>query len=442
MRRFISIISTILISFFAIGAYSAPAYAGDLELRAITLNLHNGKDTQGESNIERLAALIQAYSPDLIGLQEVQPHHLKQLAHEDYSWIIGPNANLLTFRFGNALMVRGAILYHRHHYLPGRLEQRGIDEVGVEIGGQQFVVLNTHLGLGRQERQRQLEAIQTIVANTPHPMILLGDFNTSPTDSVFDNLRQHLREAGDEHGPILTFPTSAPRHSIDQIWVNEHFRIESAHPIAWEGSDHLPVLAHVILATSQFGPITIPPETPLGFRSFSSFRQDRRAEIGFGVGRDRDEKDLWAGSISIPIHRQAFVHSVYDDQPITSLGWSSEPFDLRDYLSLTRISGAGQWNILASWSSGYEPWLVWEQNYQWSNHWLSRITIETGGPKAPWEIQQIYAFTEQVSGFVAADADQRYTLGFSIDASPHHQWTIAHQIGTDHSRWLLTWNIR
>lgn len=416
--------------------------ASDEPLRVMTLNLHNAKDAWGQDNVQRLTDLLSKHAPDIVGLQEVQPIQLKRLDIPMYRWAAGPNANLITFRFGNAVLVRGNIVYYRHHYLPGQLEQRGLDEVGVEVKGRQFVVFNTHLGLGKNEREQQMEFIQKLIEATPYPKILLGDFNTPPTDPIFKDIR-HAMQTVNSGSVHLTYPAAAPRHELDQIWASDEFRSEDSRSILWEGSDHLPVLAELILDSTASQPIAAPPEIQPELQSSSSYRAAHSNAVRLGVTFEPDGEDTLDGRISIPIGEHPFIHANYNrDTFIASLGWALDTFDLRDYMSLAQIHGTGQWNVLASWSEGYDPWLVWEQNYQWSPRWITRIDIQTGGPKAAWELQQTYVFTDKASGYVALDGDERVTIGLNLSPNSHQRWTIAYLNQGDRDQWQLTLNVQ
>lgn len=90
--------------------------------------------------------------------------------------------------------------------------------------------------------------IQQIDLNTP--LIVGGDFNTPPGDSLFRKLRPRLRDSFPEGGIGLgnTIINDIPLSRIDQLWVSRHFRIHSVLVRRTEHSDHRLVICDVSLA--------------------------------------------------------------------------------------------------------------------------------------------------------------------------------------------------
>ena len=437
---------TLIIALIFIGLYHLPAFAGEVDdvLTVLTLNLHNGRDSRGENNINRFKELIHNTSPDIVALQETQVKHRKELSLTGYQTIIGPNANLAFFRFGNTLMIRGRVVYHRHHYLPGKLEQRGADEVGAEIGGRYFTIINTHLGLGRSERERQLQELFRIIRHIQGPIILLGDFNMEPTDKLFQAVRGSFREAGDEHPLGNSFPTGAPKHRLDHIWYDNNWELRDAQTINWDGSDHLPVLARLDYLKSWDIPLEMAVIPSLDAFDNPILPETRRPRYGLelsGENSKEDSKLNATGWIPLGSNLQGIV-GLKDTEPYVGLGYISNAFDLRDYASLIKVSGEGQWGFSVSVSEEEEedPWLTWEQSYRWSHNWGTQIITSSRNSDPTIRLEQVYAPTDRLGYLLSLDTDGKYSLGLRARIGRDSFIQLKFSPDDSQSLWQLTWN--
>ena len=65
-----------------------------------------------------------------------------------------------------------------HIYLSSKREQRGMLHTVVNVKGSKLNIINVHLGLGNEERERQInELIEFINTLNDEPYIVVGDFN-------------------------------------------------------------------------------------------------------------------------------------------------------------------------------------------------------------------------------------------------------------------------
>lgn len=131
------------------------------------------------------------------------------------------------------------------HALPGLLPGRRALHVELETGAGGLSVFVVHLALDRATQFRQIEHI---VGQVPgdRPSLILGDFNCD-----LAALRQHpaLRRAGfllPDSGP-LTFPSWAPRKSLDHILHSPHLQLRELLAMPQAHSDHLPLAAELEL---------------------------------------------------------------------------------------------------------------------------------------------------------------------------------------------------
>ncbi len=131
------------------------------------------------------------------------------------------------------------------HALPGLLPGRRALHVELQIGKNAVSIFVVHLSLGAATQQLQLDRIASLVP-ADRPSLIMGDFNCDP-----QVLREHpaLLKAGfwlPESGP-LSFPSWAPRRSIDHILLSQHLQMHELKTLPAGHSDHLPLSAEIML---------------------------------------------------------------------------------------------------------------------------------------------------------------------------------------------------
>lgn len=240
----------------------------------------------------RVAALLQRYQPDLIGLQEVRHEQLKSLttALPAYGWLgVG--------RDDGAEAGEYAPIFYRHDRLtltesghfwlsatPATVGSFGWDADCVRIAtwatfrdrvtNQQLLHLNTHFD--HRGMVAQVESAALLHRFLAHhaaalPAVITGDFNCTPASATYQALTQPPQPADNamhdamavsttpHEGPIATFTTDFTdplQEKIDYVFLYHGLQATPAlrvtrHAILTdqeEGrypSDHLPVLAEV-----------------------------------------------------------------------------------------------------------------------------------------------------------------------------------------------------
>jgi endonuclease/exonuclease/phosphatase (EEP) superfamily protein YafD len=129
-------------------------------------------------------------------------------------------------------------------------------EVGID--GRSFSVLVVHPASpspadagGTRRRNRELDHIALCVSGLDRPVIVAGDFNTSPWSPHFRDLTQaaDLRLAAAGHGYIGTWPRWLPpaRIPIDHILLRGPLAVQDFRRGPAIGSDHYPIIADLRL---------------------------------------------------------------------------------------------------------------------------------------------------------------------------------------------------
>lgn len=234
----------------AMHAVSAPPV-----IRIVSYNIHHGEGSDGVVDLNRIAAILKALSPDVVCLQEVDRDQPRS-AHQDFPAVL---AGLLDMQavfdsnlaweggeYGNATLTRFPVASWQNISLPGPAgsEPRGCLRTTIVVAGVEVDVLNTHLGLKSPERLDQVRFVTTQLSE--RPTILLGDLNDRPGSPPLRHLSAFFTEAGGQAGHP-TYPAAKARAQIDHILYSpalqeRGFRVVDGKTAAM-ASDHLPIVA-------------------------------------------------------------------------------------------------------------------------------------------------------------------------------------------------------
>lgn len=245
----------------------------NLTLRVMTYNIHSCRGLDGKVRPERVARVINHFDPDVVAVQEVDSHRFRSGGH-DQSQLIADHLRMSHVfhamfeeereRYGIAIFSKFPFTIVKAAHLTGAerrvfREARGAIWVQLEFDGRRPLhFINTHFGLGGEEKRRQVEQLlgRDWLGEIPEsePMILCGDFNSGPRSAVFRRLLQRFRDvqlAAGNHKPRSTFTSLKPFMRIDHIFVSSHFTVERVElpdtPTAVIASDHLPLCVELTL---------------------------------------------------------------------------------------------------------------------------------------------------------------------------------------------------
>jgi endonuclease/exonuclease/phosphatase family metal-dependent hydrolase len=237
-------------------------------VRVMSWNVHSMRGADGRVDPGRIAQVIAAVQPDVVGLQEVGvqlppggPADPAQLLAglAGMCGVFGPTMNHRGgFPYGNAVLARHPIVATRNYDLSvPRREPRGCLRADVEIAGTRLHFFAAHLGLSWRERRKQAAQILSADilrdAALAHPLVLVGDFNSLSNRSAVPRwLRRQLVDAGHAaRNEAPTFPARFPLLRLDRCFVDAAFRVVSVDvvrtPLARCASDHLPLVVELAL---------------------------------------------------------------------------------------------------------------------------------------------------------------------------------------------------
>lgn len=221
-----------------------------MNITFLSYNIRHCRGINGKVSLPAVAGSITGAGADVAGLQEVDKfnprscfvHQARKLGESTgMDFVMGANFNLLGIAgFGNAVLSRLRIINERNYPLPRQGEKRGLLRTEICTGASAFAFYNTHLGLDKDERRRQVDRILTITGEEKLPLVLAGDFNALP-EAIEIREMQEVFSLCDPSGLHPTFPAPQPRYKIDYVFFSSHWKPADYKVFYSEASDHLPL---------------------------------------------------------------------------------------------------------------------------------------------------------------------------------------------------------
>ena len=157
-----------------------------------------------------------------------------------------------TSPYGNAVMSRFPFKTTETIAIPetddrsekSNYEPRCVIKSVAEIEGKEICILVCHMGLSNAERINAVETLCEIIDGINIPIILTGDFNTTPDDKVLGPIYDRLLDADEkaEEKGVFTYASYSPEIKIDYILCRGLECVKS-QVITEIYSDHFPIVA-------------------------------------------------------------------------------------------------------------------------------------------------------------------------------------------------------
>lgn len=271
---------------------SPSAEANGQAFKVLTYNIHYWQsylDEDMDSTRKELNHMIAAENPDLIFLQEnieiedfqaiplPHKHHVRMTDHTSYGLGFASRYPFIDKGEVNYTRERGG--YQKFAWVDVLIDSTVVRAINVHMvntslrpeqyqtltGGSESELTGERLEEESRDiyrrlrdsyeiRGSQVNDLVTFIQNSPHPVILAGDFNDTPTGYVYRSVEAELEDAfkaagkgtGDSYNKISFVPLR-----IDYIFSNpEAFRALDHKVIQSQWSDHKPVVAEFILTPS------------------------------------------------------------------------------------------------------------------------------------------------------------------------------------------------
>ena len=210
-------------------------------MKIISYNIHTGTDKDKNRTLRQIAKYLKSQNCDIICLQEVLYSQYRMLKF--YLQMDGSFAeNVSDKQYGICIFSKYKILVRNHVFLTSKKEQRGFAHIKVKINDDGYLnIINTHLGLDKYERVKQIDEIldfininlngniENLIGN-----IICGDFNEKNIYlNNFEDVSMKLNKDN-----IPTFLNSR----IDYCFEDTNLNITSYEVDKVYMSDHFPII--------------------------------------------------------------------------------------------------------------------------------------------------------------------------------------------------------
>lgn len=245
--------------FFCLSGYSQEYGQKGNTVRILTFNILHGATTQGNFDLDKLAAVIKEADADIVAMQEVD-FKTKRAKGYDLVTELGLRTKMSPLfgiampynggAYGEGILTKMPILKSKNVALPHSPgnEPRAALSVLVQLEtGDTIRFVATHLEHQENSTDRidQVKKINAIFANDRFPAILAGDLNDTPESKTIAILKENWTDSS-RKSSFLTFPSDAPDRKIDYILFRpaEKWEVIDSYPICDSiASDHCAVLS-------------------------------------------------------------------------------------------------------------------------------------------------------------------------------------------------------
>jgi len=233
-------------------------------IRVMTWNIHGGVGPDRRRDLTRIVDLVRRHEPQVVALQEIDSRLGKSSRSDAFEYLgeeLGGNAHatrLITAPdgdYGHAVISRWPMTEAHHHDISyRRRERRAAIETVVHTPHGPLHLVAAHLGLSFRERHHQAIQLADITRRGTHRTVLLGDLN----DWIGrGSVQRVLDELFPGHSHIKTFPSLYPLFPLDRIYCRPTSMLLRCwtDPAARIASDHLPVIADLVMEDRDAGPV-------------------------------------------------------------------------------------------------------------------------------------------------------------------------------------------
>ncbi|WP_078427212.1 endonuclease/exonuclease/phosphatase family protein [Alkalihalobacterium alkalinitrilicum] len=213
-------------------------------------NIRYGKGIDNRVNLERTIETLRSLDADIISLQEIERYSIRSKFQDqvrliaealDMNATFYPSLSYPGLYYGNAILSRFPIKDTELITFKNRREDRSAILSNIQLSNKQSIyVLNTHLGLNREERLQAIEMIHQKLNKIEGPILLKGDLNSLPKKQEYEIWNSYLSKSN-EGMPIQTY--SSRDWQIDYIFHSKEFVVNQTSVLQSEASDHYPISA-------------------------------------------------------------------------------------------------------------------------------------------------------------------------------------------------------
>jgi endonuclease/exonuclease/phosphatase family metal-dependent hydrolase len=204
--------------------------------------------------LEGITNFVRAEQPDIVGLIEVDTGSIRSGMLNQAEHIANALGHYTTYecKYGaasinnrmpivrkqaNAFLAAPGVTGERFHYF-----DTGIKRLIIELELDDVCIYLVHLSLKYRQRQYQLRYLHDLIAHSPKPVIVAGDFNTFwGTHEIYLFTRAAGLRSANTRG-LPSFPSRTPRIELDFVLVSEEIEVTDFRVPDVRFSDHRPIV--------------------------------------------------------------------------------------------------------------------------------------------------------------------------------------------------------
>ncbi len=204
--------------------------------------------------LEGITNFVRAEQPDIVGLIEVDTGSIRSGMLNQAEHIANALGHYTTYecKYGaasinqmmpivrkqaNAFLAAPGVTGERFHYF-----DTGIKRLIIELELDDVCIFLVHLSLKYRQRQYQLRYLHDLIAKSPKPVIIAGDFNTFwGTHEIYLFTRAAGLRSANTRG-LPSFPARTPRIELDFVLVSEEIEVTDFRIPDVRFSDHRPLV--------------------------------------------------------------------------------------------------------------------------------------------------------------------------------------------------------
>lgn len=237
-------------------------------LRLMSYNVRHCAGMDEKLDLERTAAVIERWHPDVVAVQEVDSCARRSNGIDEISELgrltlmRGTYAAAIPLqggKYGIGMLSKERPLSVRRIAMPSRGERRML----LVCEFKDYVVACTHLSLHVDEHRASFDTIVNEASRWQKPFIIMGDWNDHPDSEFLAKMSERFDFISD--CKTLTFPADKPTECIDYIAVyrqpGAQMAVRKSYRVVDEkvASDHRPLVAEVALKTPAHKLMTTKP---------------------------------------------------------------------------------------------------------------------------------------------------------------------------------------
>ncbi|MDQ0253984.1 endonuclease/exonuclease/phosphatase family metal-dependent hydrolase [Evansella vedderi] len=221
----------------------------DKMITVATYNIQYGKGQDGRVDIGRTIEKLKSLDAQVIRLQEVERFSVRSGFNDQVKWMAEALDMYATFYsslsfpglyYGNAILSVFPIEDTKVLHFNNRVEDRSAIISTLKVSeNERITVINTHLGLNYNEREKAIMQIKEKLAGLEDPVLLMGDLNSTPSMKEYKIWAKWVTKSN-KGIPMVTYY----KHDwqIDYIFHSDQFAVEDIRVMESETSDHYPLI--------------------------------------------------------------------------------------------------------------------------------------------------------------------------------------------------------